>query len=433
MTSVIPGPTDQTLYDVECSLLALLVTAWILALLVRRLGTSRPGFDLALPIAAAVVVRVAGIAVLAAVSSLTAVRGPDDAGFLAQATALAEQAPWSRAWIDTSSGDLHLTVMAGQIAALGTPGDFSLRVIQVLIAVSGIALLSAAVFDLGGPRAAKVAAWVLAFEPASVFFSGLLHKEALMLLTVGLVSLGAARMWTERDARAALLMGTGGAVGVATRPYAGLFLLGASALVTFHAALRRLGPAQRRALPLAAALALGGLVAAGGVAASSSSVLDRIQQAQDTNTADRSNLRLEPVDFSTASAVAANLPKRVRDLMLRPYPWQDANTSQRFGAAGTAAAWAILAAVLVLLLVRFRQSMWRAPPLAYIAFFLVIAFALAAGNAGTGFRYRTHVVAVLAGLGAVLAGGPAQGTKAAQVRDGSDIPSRDRMRPVASQ
>ncbi len=36
----------------------------------------------------------------------------------------------------------------------------------------------------------------------------------------------------------------------------------------------------------------------------------------------------------------------------------------------------------------------RAGPLIYLLFFLLIAYSLSTGNAGTGFRYRTHLVAV---------------------------------------
>ena len=36
----------------------------------------------------------------------------------------------------------------------------------------------------------------------------------------------------------------------------------------------------------------------------------------------------------------------------------------------------------------------RAGPLIYLAFFLLVVYSLSTGNAGTGFRYRTHLVAV---------------------------------------
>ena len=35
-----------------------------------------------------------------------------------------------------------------------------------------------------------LAAWLLAFEPTNVFFSGILHKEPFMLLAEGLVAFG---------------------------------------------------------------------------------------------------------------------------------------------------------------------------------------------------------------------------------------------------
>ena len=37
----------------------------------------------------------------------------------------------------------------------------------------------------------------------------------------------------------------------------------------------------------------------------------------------------------------------------------------------------------------------RAGPLVYPAFFALIAYSLSAGNAGTAYRYRTHVVGLM--------------------------------------
>jgi hypothetical protein len=39
--------------------------------------------------------------------------------------------------------------------------------------------------------------------------------------------------------------------------------------------------------------------------------------------------------------------------------------------------------------------MTRAGPLIYLGVFLLIAYSLSAGNAGTAFRYRTQIVGVL--------------------------------------
>jgi hypothetical protein len=96
------------------------------------------------------------------------------------------------------------------------------------------------------------------------------------------------------------------------------------------------------------------------------------------------------------------LPKRVSDLVLQPYPWQLGDTSQRFGAIGTLVAYAIL-----LLLIRYawanRGAVFsRAGPVLYPLFFLLIAYSLSVGNAGTGFRYRTHLVTLAVAAMAIL-------------------------------
>ena len=50
-------------------------------------------------------------------------------------------------------------------------------------------------YELAGPRPARIAAWLLALEPASIFFSSLLHKEPLMYMAEGLVVYGGAVLW----------------------------------------------------------------------------------------------------------------------------------------------------------------------------------------------------------------------------------------------
>ena len=66
---------------------------------------------------------------------------------------------------------------------------------MVLFSTIGILLLAAAVYELAGPRPARIAAWLLALEPANIFFSSLLHKEPLMYLAEGLVVYGGAVLW----------------------------------------------------------------------------------------------------------------------------------------------------------------------------------------------------------------------------------------------
>src|SRR5439155_25091685 len=93
---------------------------------------------------------------------------------------------------------------------------------------------------------------------------------------------------------------------------------------------------------------------------------------------------------------------RMRDLILRPYPWQLANASQRLGALGTLLAYAIL-----LLLLRYawmtRGAVFaHAAPVLYPLLFMLVAYSLSVGNAGTGFRYRSHLVTLAVGAMVVL-------------------------------
>jgi hypothetical protein len=158
-----------------------------------------------------------------------------------------------------------------------------------------------------------------------------------------------------------------------------------------------------RAAPAILAVAVIAFVATPAVLqASSNKNLQSLQNSQNANASgigesngggpNGDNLSLEQVDFSSRGAIVTNLPKRIRDLILQPYPWRLGDTSQRVGAVGTLFAYAIL----LLLLLYAWQSRGhvfpRAAPLLYPLLFLMVAYALTVGNAGTGFRYRTHLL-----------------------------------------
>ena len=97
-----------------------------------------------------------------------------------------------------------------------------------------------------------------------------------------------------------------------------------------------------------------------------------------------------------------NLPLRIRDLILKPYPWQLSDTSQRFGAIGTLIAYALLGFLIVYAWESRGQIFPRAGPVLYPMLFLLVAYSMAAGNAGTGFRYRTHLVTLAIAAVAIL-------------------------------
>lgn len=291
-------------------------------------------------------------------------------------------------------------VFALQIKFADFP-DMALRITQVGIALLGVLLIVAAIYDVAGPRAARLGMWVLALEPAGVFFNSILHREPLLVLASGLVVFGGAKVWAKLELRGVLLLGLGCLIAVATRPYAGWFLITGGLLLTLFAALRQVGT-RLRSIPLIYAVAIVVVVAAPAVLSltSRNSLEQNLQGSQDANTAANlargdagsNNLSLERVDFSSRSDLVRNLPRRVRDVLLRPYPWQTANTSQRLGAIGT-----LVAIAALILLWRYArrnrgQVLAIAAPIIVPAFFLLCAYALSVGNAGTGFRYRTHLV-----------------------------------------
>ena len=143
-----------------------------------------------------------------------------------------------------------------------------------------------------------IAAWVLAFEPSNVFFSTLLHKEPNLLLAGGLVAFGGASMWKSARLQYLWPITLGCLVAVATRPYAGWFLIAAGAAITLHVGIRARTEGAR-SLTLVALVVLLGAISAPTVweASTDKSLEQNLQSSQDANASDDSNLSLERVDF----------------------------------------------------------------------------------------------------------------------------------------
>jgi hypothetical protein len=398
----IDAGADQLIYNLLAGAATILIIAWGLFVLVRFLSSSRPGLAIGLPMAVATGVRIAAAAGVSLTSIGSQLRGGDELSFVASAQHVAESPFGSADWTHVLTQGLHKFVLAVQIAVFDSP-DFVLRLGEIGITVAGLTLLAVAVYELAGARAALVAAWILAFEPSGIFFSSLLHKEATMFLAEGLVAFGGARMWNRGDFGSLAIVAAGCLVAVATRPYAGWFLIAAGAAITLHAGLRTTRKREIKALGLIAIVVLFAAIAAPTVwEASSDESLEELQVSQTANTVDDANLALEEVDFSTREAVITNLPQRIRDLVFRPYVWQVDNASQRLGAIGGLVTLAVLAMLIDSAIRRRGEILARAGPLVYLGTFLLIAYALSTGNAGTGFRYRTHILATAICLIVVL-------------------------------
>lgn len=410
LTSELALRSGTSLASVEAFALWVLIFGWLLVWLIRFLARSREDFHVGVPLAIGFAIRIAALLLVGVSGQLSStLRGGDETTFLSLGLNVAKQ-PLGTGDIPHGQYQLH-TVLFGLQLKLGFLPVSALRVTQVAIAMAGVILLVAAVYDLAGGRAARLAAWIIAFEPASIFFNSALHKEPNMELAAGLVVFGGTMLWRRLDVRGVLLFGLGGAIAVATRSYAGWFLVSAAVFVLLHAALRNMSR-PLRALPAVYAVAIVAFLATPAIlAASSSNNLQKLQQSQNANAnaigtgsggTNTDNLKLEDVDFSTRGKIITNLPKRIRDLILKPYPWQLADINQRFGAMGTLVAYAVFL-MLVLYGWQSRGKIFpRAGPVLYPMLFLLVAYALAAGNAGTGFRYRTHLVTLAIAAVAIL-------------------------------
>jgi hypothetical protein len=260
---------------------------------------------------------------------------------------------------------------------------------------------------------------VLTIEPANIFFSTALHKEPLLYLAVGLAALGAALVWKRRRIYASvLLMAAGSLVATATATYVGWFLAAACLAVLLHASARQLRDRVRAALGLALLGTCVALLAIPAVSQRTQRELSALQQSQNKNANLHSRLGLGRVDFSTPAEIAVNLPKRMIDLILRPYPWQLDDTNQRLAVIETLFVLVLLAVLTRTVFVR-RAGLGLLPPLAYPALFMWIAYSLAVANAGTGFRYRAQVIPLLIGMAFVLRAGT-QGPPSHHAEAGGD-------------
>ena len=394
--------SDTTLQGALVTLLTALFVAYGLWLMMLRLRRRRPGLTIAVPLAIGFAARLVAVVAVDGTGLSSALRGGDESTFLIHAHPLAALPFSSAEWFTKITTELHVSVFAGQMRILdATPT--SMRMVQIGIAMAGLLLLVAAVYELAGARSARLAAWILMLEPASIFFNSALHKEPLMLLASGA---GRVRRHAGVEAPRPARGRPPGARRRDRRQHA------AVRGVVSRQRLRPAAPARRvpAAGPSAArdARHLRGapdrlprlpdahrhLLArqpreAAGSPRTPPPTRSRAAQSTGPN---GNNLALEHVDFSSRGKVATNLPKRALDVLTKPYPWQVANPSQVLGAVGSVAA---LSGLFMLLGYAWRargRILESTGPLLYPLLFLLMAYSLSAGNAGTGFRYRTHIV-----------------------------------------
>jgi hypothetical protein len=381
-------------------LITVLFVAVLLIFVVLKLGRTRPGFTVSRALLVAFAIRLLAIVAINATGLGASLRGGDETTFLDFAQILASQ-PLGHGDLPHGIYQLQTVLFALQIK-LGFMNVSAIRVTQTGISLLAYVFMLAATYDLGGAKAARVAAWCLAFEPSSIFFNTEIHKEALMELAAALAAFGGVWIWKRLDVRGIFICALGCLIGIETRGYAGWFLVCGCVLLLIHASLRNI---QRKGVAVAllyTVLIAGALVTPTLLSATSGKNLKALQASQTANatgaaqggtgSANGSNLALESVDVSTRGAVITSLPKKISELLLQPYPWQLKDASEAFGALGT-----LVAYLVIVLLIRFAwisrgRIFGRAGPLLYPMLFELVAYSVTVGNAGTGFRYRSHLV-----------------------------------------
>jgi hypothetical protein len=406
-------------------MVAFLLGAFFLAFVLRRLKRHQPGLAISTAVWVAFLLRVLVALGLDQTPIARELRGGDEIIFLSQAQSLAHWDLASTASTDALTSHFHWFFFSFNFRLFHPPPDMMVRFEVIALAVAGLAFLAAAAYELAGKRAALITAWVLAFEPSNVFFSGILHKEPFMLLAEGLAAYGGARLWRRGDYRALVPMIIGCLLATATRPYVGWFLAAATAVVIFHASVRRNAASTSFVMGAVMLALMGAFIPTVWNASSTKNLTATLQHSQDANARDAdANLSLERVDYSSRDKVVLNLPKRIADIVTKPYPWQLANTSQQLGLLGTTFLFVGLLLFIAAMIQNGRAIMQRAGPLVYPALFLLAAYALSAGNAGTAYRYRTHLVAFLVALLVVMR---EQRTEEREERVPMPAPQRQRL------
>lgn len=395
--------SEAQLYQLECELIALAAGILLIAFVLRHLRRTMPGIGIAKAIWIAFGIRVVAALLLNQTPVAAQLRGGDELTFLFRAESLSRWDLLSHGTVDGLTKQFHVLFFSIDYRLFDPVPQMMLRIQVIAIAVTGLALMAAAVHELAGRKAAMITAWVLAFEPTGIFFSGILHKEPFMMLAEGMVAYGGAKLWKRGELSALIPMVVGCLLATATRPYAGWFLSAAAAAVALHAGLKRRSSPARSLVLVAIVVGLAAAFFPAVWNASSKESLKGLQNSQNFNAHGvDANLSLERVDYSTRDKIILNLPQRMLDITTKPYPWQLGNTSQRLGLLGTTFLFVGLIFLAGAMLTNGKEIMSRAGPLVYPALFMLMAYSLSAGNAGTAFRYRTHLVAFLVAVLVVL-------------------------------
>lgn len=258
---------------------------------------------------------------------------------------------------------------------------------------------------------AKKAAWVATFFPTLVLYSALTRREACICFFFLLGQLGVA-YWASGKRKRGIVIAILGFVG-ATLFHGGMFvsLVAFSALLAFYSTKQliiRLCKgfiAPVNIIVMLSTIALIGLFALGFYSVPKLGTMEQLQNTE------RILTRLNRSSRDTASYPAWLVPDsrpkmvilapaRTAYFLFSPFPWNVKSPKHLIGLAD-----GLLYMVLTLLIWRNRKAIWKnncSRMVFLVSIPVLLIFALAIGNFGTGTRHRSKMVGVAIVLAAPL-------------------------------
>ena len=160
--------SDVLIYKIECIVFATLLVGFGLAYALRRLGRNRPELAVGLPLGIGFALRLLVIAGVSVSGLGLTLRGGDENTFLIDAQKIAASDFGSELWFPAQFHRLHEILFALQMKVADFP-EAAMRLTQVGLAMLGIMLIVAAIYELAGQRTALIGACEFTLEPASIF------------------------------------------------------------------------------------------------------------------------------------------------------------------------------------------------------------------------------------------------------------------------
>jgi hypothetical protein len=241
-------------------------------------------------------------------------------------------------------------------------------------------------------------ALVLFLWPSLAFWPSSVGKEAAMALTIGVASLGAARLFTHR--RGGLVLLALGLLGtVMVRPHIGLIVVVAVAVAYLFVR----STSGSRVLSASKFVAIGCLLVGGAVIASQTAEffdVDRLGTEQVDRALTETTEQTTEADGGTFTPARVSnpldYPAALVTVVFRPFPNEASNTDQRISGLESLAL-VVLLAVSWRRLLALPKTLFSVPYVAYaVSYVLLFAYAFSAiGNFGILARQRTQMLPLL--------------------------------------